>query len=197
MIDLATNAARCIEASARLAAAALPPLAPRVADGARAIVDSLLQGGRILTCGSGSGAALAQYMATLLLNQFQRERPALPAISLNADSTLLSAICGSFDHDELFSRQVRGLGKGGDMLLAICPDDDQEPIVAAVQAAREQQMKVIVLTGGARGRLSGLLGGDDIDIHLSGITPAQARELQLILLHTLCELIDQQLLGSH
>lgn len=174
----------------------LPPLAGRMADGAQLIVGSLLEGGKILSCGSGASAALAQYFVTLMLNQFERDRPALPAVALNADSMLLTAVTGSFDFDELFSRQIRGLGQSQDLLLVVSGDDDQESINAAVQSAREQQMKVIALSSGRTGRLAELLGRNDVEIRVTQCTPSRTRELQLVILHSLCELIDQQLLGN-
>ncbi len=196
MIDLAANASRYFQQGVTLAQDELPPLADAVADGARLVVDALLRGGRVLSCGDGPGAALAQYFTTLLQDQFERQRPALPGIALNADGILLGAIAGRFDFDELFARQVRALGQDGDVLLVIASEDDREPLIAAVQSARDQRMTVIAVTCGEPGRLGRLLAGNDIEIRLSQPVSACARELQLVILHALCELIDTQLLGN-
>ena len=131
-----------------------------------------------------------------MLNRFDRERPALPALALSSNSALLTGIPSSFDFDELFARQVKGLGQSKDLLLAICNGGDSENIHAAILSAQEQKMGIITLSSGQNSRFSDLLGGDDIEIAVPECSQARTQELHLLVVHALCELIDQQLMGS-
>jgi len=196
MIDLTASVERYFSDSARLISATLPQLAGPTVNSARLIVAVLMQGGKILCCGNGGGAALADYFASLMLNRFERERPALPALALSANSALLTGIPASFDFDELFARQVKGLGQTQDLLLAICSGEDSENIHAAILSAREQKMGIITLSSGQDSRLSGLLRSDDIEIAVPECSQARIQELHLLVIHALCELIDQQLMGG-
>ncbi len=196
MIDLSASVDRYFSDSTQLITEALPGLAAPTVASARLIFDALMQGGKILCCGNGGSAALAQYFATLMLNRFERERPALPALALCSDGVLLTGIPASFDFDELFARQVKGLGQGQDLLLAICGDTEAGNIRAAIQSAQEQRMGIIALHGSGTGRLGDLLRDDDIGIEVPRCSPARVQELHLLLLHAICELIDQQLMGS-
>lgn len=196
MIDLTASVDRYFSDSARLITGTLPQLAGPTVSSARLIVATLMQGGKILCCGNGGSAALAEYFAALMLNRFDRERPALPALALSANSALLTGISASFDFDELFARQIKGLGQSKDLLLAICSGGDTENIHAAVLSAQEQKMGIITLNGDRNSRLSGLLRYDDIEIAIPECSQARIQELHLLVIHALCELIDQQLMGS-
>jgi D-sedoheptulose 7-phosphate isomerase len=183
------------EASIAAKQALLPQVADAIAAGARMIVDCLLKGGKIMACGNGSGAADAQYFTSLMLNRFERERPGLPAIALTADITTLSAIASDYGYDDIFARQIHGLGQAGDLLLTINHNGD-ENISAAVAAAHERTIRVIALNGDIDDDLSRQLQPDDVHIRCQGESPARTRELQLFLIHCLCDLTDQQLLGN-
>ena len=116
---------------------ALRLLPEQVAKGVVAMVNCLQSGGKILACGNGGSAADAQHFAAELLGRFERERRELAAIALTTDSSILTAIANDYHYDEIFSKQVRGLGKKGDILLAISTSGNSKNVVAAIEAAKK------------------------------------------------------------
>lgn len=175
---------------------ALPQLAEPIAKAAELIVTVLLGGGKILSCGNGGSAADAQHFSSEMLNRFERERPGLPAISLTTDTSTLTSISNDYDFDEIFARQIRALGQGGDLLLAITTSGNSENINAAIETAHEREMKVVALSGRSGGRLATLLTEQDIEIRVPAESTARIQEVHLLTIHCLCDLIDQQLLGE-
>lgn len=171
-------------------------LAEPIADAAELIVQRLLEGGKILSCGNRGSGSNAQHFSTLMINRYQRERPGLPALSLSGDSGTLTAITNDYDYDEVFAKQVRTLGHPGDILLAITTSGNSENVNAAIEAAHERDMLVIALTGRDGGRLGGMLQASDKELRVPSETSARIQEQHLFTIHCLCDLIDQQLLGS-
>jgi D-sedoheptulose 7-phosphate isomerase len=171
-------------------------LAEPIAVAADAIVASLLEGGKLLCCGNGGSAGTAQLLAAKMLNGFERERPGLPAIALNTDSTILTAIANDHGYEEVFARQVNAIGHPGDVLLAISTSGNSANLVHALQAAHERQMRIIALTARDGGRLAQALGEADIEIRTPADSIARIQEIHLLVIHCLCDLLDQQLLGS-
>lgn len=171
-------------------------LAEPIADAAELIVQRLLEGGKILSCGNRGSGSNAQHFSTLMINRYQRERPGLPALSLSSDSGTLTAITNDYDYDEVFAKQVRTLGHPGDILLAITTSGNSENVNAAIEAAHERDMLVIALTGRDGGRLGGMLQASDKELRVPSETSARIQEQHLFTIHCLCDLIDQQLLGS-
>lgn len=156
----------------------------------------LLDDGKILTCGSGGAAADAERFSALLLNRYEMERPSLPAMALTTDATTITSIGDDYAYDEIFSKQVRALGKPGDILLAISSSGDAENVIRAVVAAHERGMNVIALTGRDGGRMAGMFTPGDIEIRVPADRQARIREVHLLAIHCLCDLIDATLLGD-
>jgi D-sedoheptulose 7-phosphate isomerase len=173
----------------------LSELADPIASCAELIVNRLLEGGKILTCGNGGCAGNAQHFSSIMLNRFERERPGLPAVALTTDSSTLTAIANDYDYDEVFAKQVRTLGHPGDLLLVFTTSGNSENINAAIQVAHERKMLVIALNGRDGGRLSGLLLEGDEELCVSSDSTARILEAHLLIIHCLCDLIDRQLLG--
>ncbi|MEJ1396527.1 MAG: phosphoheptose isomerase [Candidatus Sedimenticola sp. (ex Thyasira tokunagai)] len=171
-------------------------LAEPIARSAELVVQRLLEGGKILSCGNGGAAGNAQHFCTLMINRYQRERPGLPALSLSNDTATLTSIAGDYDYDEVFAKQVRTLGHPGDILLAISNSGNSENVNAAIQAAHERDMPVIALNGRDGGRLAGILQPNDIELRVTSDDSARIQEIHLLTIHCLCDLIDQQLLGG-
>jgi len=176
--------------------AAAGALAEPIADAARLIVERLLQGGKVLSCGNGGSAADAQHFSSELLNRFERDRPGLPALALTTDSSTLTSVANDLAYAEIFARQIQALGHPGDLLLAISTSGQSPSIVRAAQAAQEADMPVIALTGRDGGQLAGLLGEGDIEIRVPADNTARIQEVHLLVIHCLCELTDRQLLGE-
>jgi D-sedoheptulose 7-phosphate isomerase len=160
------------------------------------ILDALLNGRKTMSCGNGRAAASAQHFSANMLNRFERDRPALPAIALNADTAALTAIARDFDHSQVFAKQIRALGQSGDVLLAINTGGPSGNIGAAIEAAHDRDCLVIALTGEADEALAGLLAERDVEIRAPSRSTARCHEIHLLAIHCLCDLIDAQLLGE-
>ncbi len=154
------------------------------------------QQGKILTCGNGGSAADAQHLSSELLNRFERERKGLAAIALTTDSSTLTSIANDYDYENIFSRQVQALGNTNDVLVAITTSGNSANVLAAIQAAHEKNMTVIALTGNSGGNLTSILKDNDVEIRVPSDSTARIQEVHLLVLHCICDLIDQQLLDS-
>jgi D-sedoheptulose 7-phosphate isomerase len=163
---------------------------------ANCISDSLLNEGKVLSCGNGGSAGDAQHFSAELLNRFEIERPGLPAVALTTDSSTLTAIANDYEYDQIFSKQILALGTNRDVLLAISTSGNSPNIVKAVQAAHERNMQVLSLTGNKGGKLAKLLKGDDIEIRVPSDRTARIQEIHLLVIHCLCDIIDAILFGG-
>lgn len=177
----------------RRAADALAPVIGRAAELAAA---ALLDNHKVLSCGNGGSAADAQHFSSELLNRFERERPALPAIALTTDSSTLTSIANDYDYNEIFSKQVRALGQSGDVLLAISTSGNSPNVVRAIEAAHDRGMRVIAFTGRDGGDMAKHLGEADIELRVPAQRTARIQEVHLLLIHCLCDLIDARVLGE-
>ena len=175
---------------------ALEELIIPIKHAANCISDSLLNEGKILSCGNGGSAGDAQHFSAELLNRFEIERPGLPAVALTTDSSTLTAIANDYEYDQIFSKQILALGTNRDVLLAISTSGNSPNIIKAVQAAHERNMQVLSLTGNKGGKLAKLLKGDDIEIRVPSDRTARIQEIHLLVIHCLCDIIDAILFGG-
>jgi len=171
-------------------------LAPLIMQAANCMLTALLSDRKVLACGNGGSAADAQHFSSELLNRFELERPGLPAIALTTDSSTLTSIANDYHYEEIFSKQVRALGKPGDVLLAISTSGNSANVIRAIDAAHERDMVVVALNGRDGGEISGLLNEKDVDLLVRGPSTARVQEVHIIVIHCLCDLIDHQLLGQ-
>jgi len=153
----------------------------------RLLGDCLRSGRKILLCGNGGSAADAQHMAGEIVGRFLTERRPYPAIALTTDTSILTAVGNDYGFDEVFARQVRGLGASGDCLVAISTSGNSPNVLRAVEAARELGMTVIGLTGRDGGTMKSAC--DHCVVVPSSDTP-RIQELHVFTLHVWCELID-------
>ena len=160
------------------------------------MVNSLLNNGKILSCGNGGSAGDAQHFSAELLNRFEKERPGLPAIALTTDSSTITAIANDYSYEEIFSKQVSALGQPGDVLLAISTSGNSANVAAAMKAAQEREMLTVMLSGNEGGMMAGLLGDQDIEIRVPSRRTARIQEVHLVVIHCLCDFIDTQLFGG-
>lgn len=195
-MDLINRINRHFDESAQTKLDARDALAHPIADAATALVECLMRDGKILACGNGGSAADAQHFAAELVNRFEMERPGLPAIALTTDSSVLTSIANDYDYKMVFSRQVRALGMPGDMLLAISTSGNSANVVEAIQAAHERNMTVIALTGRGGGKMAEMLAVGDHNICVESQSTARTQEVHLLVLHCLCDAIDNLLLGE-
>jgi D-sedoheptulose 7-phosphate isomerase len=169
-------------------------LAPRLVTAATQLTNCILNDGKILIIGSGSSAAIGQIFATHLMHRFERDRPGLPAIALNADAITMSSLADE-SRSEKYSRQVKALGKAGDSMLIVSATGTRSSLVQSVIAAHELELPVIALTGGGGGEIAPLLNYGDTEIRVNSDHPTTVREQHLMLVHCLSELIDLQIFG--
>lgn len=172
-------------------AAAGGELVPAIAAAAEIMTTALRDGHKILVCGNGGSAADAQHFSSELLNRFEAQRAALPAVALTTDSSTLTSIANDESFEEVFARQVRALGRPGDVLLAITTSGRSANILRAVDDARERGLACIALTGGDGGALRDRLGDGDQGIYVQGPSTARIQEIHIIVIHCLCDLIDR------
>ncbi len=160
------------------------------------IVNALLNDKKVLCCGNGGSAGDAQHFSSEMLNRFERERPALPAIALTTDTSTITSIANDYHFDDVFAKQLRALGQAGDILLVYTTSGNSGNIVKAIGVAHEKEMNVIALTGKEGGTVASLLSEDDIEIRVPSLSTARIQEVHLLISHCLCDLIDFQLFGG-
>jgi len=168
-------------------------LIPTIALAADLMTSTLRASGKILSCGNGGSAGDAQHFSAELLNRFERERPGLAAIALTTDSSTLTAIANDYSYEEIFSKQVTALGNQSDCLLAISTSGNSANVLAAVKAAHARNMSVVALTGRDGGTIGHELDANDVEIRVPDKRTARIQEVHLVVIHCLCDVIEQAL----
>ena len=168
-------------------------LAEPIARAAQIMIQCILNGGKILSCGNGGSAGDAQHFSSEMLNRFEMERPGLAAMALTTDSSTITSIANDYSYDLIFSKQVTALGQHGDILLAISTSGNSVNVNKAVEAAHERDMLVVALSGKQGGELATLLTANDEEIRVPSDSTARIQEVHLLAIHCLCDLIDHQL----
>ena len=183
------------QASAQTQLDAVEALAPQIEQAARHMVHCLAQGGKILACGNGGSAALAQHFTAAMLNRFEQERPGLAALALAGDASTLTSIANDPSYDQVFARQVKVLGQPGDILLAISASGNSPSVLQAVAAAHARGVPVIAITGRSGGGLAEQMQDDDVFLCVPAESKARIQEVHLLTIHCLCDAVDSLLLG--
>ena len=158
----------------------------------QALLASVTGGGKVLVAGLGASMALAQYLSSLLVGGFERERPGLAALTLGADAVWATA----WPSEDALAHQLQALGQAGDVLVLISAHGEEVPLVLAVQAAHEREMTVLAMTGGTGGAAARALRETDVHVCVPHERAERVREVQQLALHCLCDGIDTQLLGE-
>ncbi len=187
---------RHFEESIAVKQAALAVLVPAIETAAGLLAATLRNGGKILSCGNGGSAGDAQHFAAELLNRFEMERPGLAALALSTDTSTLTSIANDYSYEQVFSKQLSALGRSGDVLLAISTSGNSANIVAAAHAAQARGIPVIGLTGRDGGKLATVLRDGDIEIRVPATRTARIQEVHLVVIHCLCDAIDQALFAK-
>lgn len=190
MDPIAIIAARFRE-SAQLKLASVDALAPAIAHAGALLAACLHSGGKLLVCGNGGSAADAQHFSAELLGRYERERAGLPAIALHADTSTVTAVANDYGYEQVFARQVQALGRPADVLVAISTSGNSPGILRAVEAAQREGLGIMALTGRDGGALAPLLRSTDVEIRVPAQVTARIQEVHILVLHCLCELIDE------
>lgn len=166
--------------------------AENVAKAASLLVDAVRAGGKILICGNGGSAADAQGLATEFVSTLttDRRRPAIPAVALTTDTSILTAIANDFGFDGVFARQVEAIGRRGDALIAISTSGNSRDVVLAVEEARARGLSTIALTGRAGGALAGLV---DVTLRVPSGATSHVQEAHLAVEHALAFAVEDAL----
>jgi len=195
-MDMQSRILQLFQASIDAKRQAMEVITPAIEQAGQLMVNALLNEGKILACGNGGSAGDAQHFSAELLNRFERERPGLPAMALTTDSSTITSIANDYSYNEIFSKQIRALGRPGDVLLAISTSGQSANVIQAVQAAHDREMHVIALSGRDGGNLASLLLPEDVEIRVPARSTARIQEVHLLVIHCLCDLIDNQLFGT-
>ena len=159
-----------------------------------AIVAAFRGGRKLLLFGNGGSAADAQHIAAEFVNRFRIERPPLPAIALTTDTSILTSIANDYDYTETFAKQVRALGKEGDVALAISTSGNAANVLAAIDVCKQLKITTIGLTGGEGGKMVGKV---DYLLRVSETqNTARIQETHILIDHVICELVDAKLFPS-
>ena len=192
---LSARIAAHFEESARLKLAAAAALTEPVARSGRLFAQSLKAGNKAMACGNGGSAADSQHFVAELVNRFERERPPLAAVALTTDTSTLTSIANDYEYRLVFAKQLRAIGRRGDVLLAISTSGNSGNVLDAVQAAHELGVQVVALTGAGGGKIAAALDSHDVSICVPHKVTARIQEVHLLVLHCLCDAIDHQLFG--
>ena len=171
-------------------------LSKPIASAVQALFACVTSGGKVLACGNGGCAALAQHFASSFVGRFERERPELAALALACDSTMLSGEPNEQAMAMIFARQVRALGSSGDVLLVLSVSGNCANLQQAIDAAHEREMVVVGLSGRGGGQMAHLLRDTDIHVSVPHERSARILEIQMLALHCMCDAVDAQLLGE-
>ena len=187
---VAEHFAQSIEAKQQAAEVLSAP----TAQAAEIMLQCLMNDGKILACGNGGSAADAQHFAAEMTGRFEKERMELAAVALTTDTSALTAIGNDYGFDHVFSKQVRALGRAGDVLIGISTSGNSANIITAIEVAHERDMQVIAFTGRDGGKIAAMLKDNDILLNVPHPRTARIQEVHILLIHALCDCIDTMLL---
>jgi D-sedoheptulose 7-phosphate isomerase len=157
------------------------------------LVERLRAGSKVILCGNGGSSADASHLAAELLGRFKLDRDPLPALSLTDNVPSITAIANDIGYERSFSRQVRGLGREGDVLIAISTGGTSANVIDAVEAARQVGMRTVGFTGASGGRLAGLA---DLCLRVPSDDTGRVQEGYMLVGHTVCELVERALFAD-
>ena len=195
-MDLSHRITLQFEDSARNCQNSANVLLEPISRGIALMFETLSNDHKILACGNGGSAADSQHFAAELIGRFERERLPLAAIALSTDTSIMTAIANDYSFEQVFAKQVAGLGRAGDVLFAISTSGNSKNVIAAIEAAFARDMHVVALTGKGGGAIGELLRDGDVHICVPHDRTARIQEVHLLVLHCLCDGIDWHLLGD-
>lgn len=170
---------------------------PVIVRGIGLIASAIESGRKVLACGNGGSAADAQHFAAELTGRFERERRGLPCIALTTDTSALTAIGNDYGFDAVFAKQVQALAQQGDWLLALSTSGNSPSVVKAVEAMHSAGGHVLFLSGRDGGTIAKLLANDDCEWRVASRITARIQEVHILMLHCLCDGIDEILFPAN
>jgi len=174
----------------RLAAQVAETLEPEIQKAAELLAESLADGGKLLACGNGGSAADVQHMVAELVGRLCKDRPALPAVSMTTDPSIMTALGNDYGFDNVFARQVEALGKSEDILLCLSTSGTSANVVRAAEVARKLGMKVIAMVGS---HAAPILAEADVCIRIPSDSGQRIQELHTAVIHCICDRAERRL----
>ncbi|SSY79701.1 phosphoheptose isomerase [Alysiella crassa] len=194
MMILHERVAAHFEESIKVKQLAQEVLTEATAEAALMLFNALANDGKILICGNGGSAADAQHFAAEMTGRFEQERMELAAIALTTDTSALTAIGNDYGFEHIFSKQVRALGRAGDVLIGISTSGNSGNVMEAIKAAHERDMRVVAFTGRDGGKIAAMLRDGDVLLNVPYHRTARIQEVHILLIHALCDSIDTMLM---
>ena len=185
-LSLKESVVRSLKEGAELRSKMAETMPAEIVSAATAIAEAFKAGRKLLLFGNGGSAADAQHIAAEFMNRFLIERPPLPAIALTTDTSVLTSIANDYAFDEIFSKQVKALGKKGDVALGITTSGSSGNVLKALRAAKKLGMTTIALTGEG-GKAASL---SDIALQIPSRSTPRIQEAHIAVGHILCDLTD-------
>jgi D-sedoheptulose 7-phosphate isomerase len=159
-------------------------------DAIKLIAHAFEAGNKLFLFGNGGSAADAQHLAAEFVNRYVMDRPPLPAIALTTDTSILTSVSNDFAFNEIFAKQLRALGKEGDVAIAISTSGNSSNVIRAIEVAKEMRMKTVALTGNEGGILARKA---DISLNVSSTSTPRIQETHILIGHILCEMVEHHL----
>jgi phosphoheptose isomerase len=159
-----------------------------VARAAAVIEAAYADGGKVLVFGNGGSAADAQHFAAELVGRFERDRAGLAALALTTDSCVLTSVANDYGFERIFARQIEGLGRAGDVAVAISTSGGSANVIAAVREAAARGLRTVALTGRDGGALGAMV---EVHINVPHATTCRVQEVHMTLLHAICEIVER------
>ncbi|MBK46462.1 MAG: phosphoheptose isomerase [Gammaproteobacteria bacterium] len=155
------------------------------------LINMIESNGKLLVCGNGGSSGDAQHISSEFINRFEKERTEMPAISLNSDTATLTSIANDYDYKYIFSKQVKALGQPNDILMTFTTSGNSNNINEAIIAAKERNIKIILISGKDGGKAATLLGEQDCKVIIPHDRTSRIQEMHLIIIHSICECLDE------
>jgi D-sedoheptulose 7-phosphate isomerase len=166
---------------------------PDVRRAADEITESLRRGGAVFTCGNGGSASQAEHFAAELAGRYKLDRKSLPVFALSTNTASVTAIANDFGFSEMFARQIEGIGKEGDCLVALSTSGNSINVVRACKVARAKKMKVLGFTG----RTGGAMAGEcDAVVRIPETDTARIQEMHMVVIHLICQHVEESLFAQ-
>jgi len=160
---------------------------------AQQITSCFQAGGKLLLFGNGGSAADAQHLAAEFVNRLVLNRPALPAIALTTDSSIITSISNDFDYNSIFARQIEALGKPGDIAWGMSTSGNSQNVIAGIKMATTRKMITIASLGNKGGKIAGIV---DFPLIVPSISAQRIQEVHITMGHALCHWVEQTLFGD-
>lgn len=183
---------KIVEESVKVKQQMLPAALPAAEQAALALIKAFEKGNRLFLCGNGGSAADSQHIAAEFIGRFRKERRALPAIALTTDTSVLTCLPNDYSYEIIFSRQLEGLGRSGDVLWGISTSGKSGNVLRAFETAAKMGIMTVAMTGhdgGPMGRMA------DICMNVPATVTARIQEAHITLAHAICEIVEDHFAG--